>query len=535
MASDDSFDPAASIDLPDPTPAQTIVIGIAVCCLLIGVVFRAVAAGDYLWLDEQHTAWVAKANLAEVAQRAAQGNQTPLFFYGSWAAIKCGGQTVLSLRLPALLCGLALMTIVAVVVYRQTLCAASLLVVSVFFLFDYDTVFYASEARPYAMVQLLGVLQGAAFFGWINGVFNNNDRHYEGTGLGVATAGLAAIIFYTHPTGMLLMVAQLIVVVGLCLVKRQYPIGQLLVIAGVCAVLILPGVMMISFLWQRRENWSVVSDSDRVLHGLVTNALVMIVIPLLFVLLDRFLNKPTPAVGHDPREPSRLLVLTACWAIIPSLIIYCLDVTGWVHLAIPRYAIIGTVAFPIFAAVAIARLSSDWLRWIPTVLTIGWMAYSSAVPHYLFWGSFRHENWQEVVRIINEEDDSLPVFLVANLIEDKAAESNQTESFQRYLRFPLSGIPALSSPQRIVSRPSQGKILSAENLTLISEMGGGLVVVREAEVYRDAIRLEIIAALQENHLTKSARLFAAPIDNPQPNNLHLFLIKNSAPNLARKN
>ena len=535
MASDDAFDPVAPIVLPESKPAQTIMISIAVCCLMIGVVFRAVAAGDHLWLDEQHTAWVAKANLKDVAQRAAEGNQTPLFFYGCWAAIKCGGQSVLSLRLPSLLCGLTLMTIVSRGIYRQTLCAASLLVMSVFFLLDYDTVFYSSEARPYAMVQLLGVLQGTAFFGWVNGTLSNNVRQYQGACLGIATAVLAAVIFYTHPTGMLLMVAELVFVVGLCLVRRQYPIAKLLTVAGLCAAMILPGVMMISFLWQRRENWSAVSDPDRVLYGLVTNTLVTIIVPLLFVLLDRFLNKRTSAVGHEPRGSSRLLALIACCAIIPSLVIYSLDVTGWVHLAIARYAIVGAVAFPIFAAVAIARLRSDWLRWIPAALIIGWMVYVSPVPHYLSSGCFRHENWQKVVRIINEEDESLPVFLVANLIEDKAAESNQSESFQRYLGFPLNGIPAVSSPQRIVSRPSQGKILSAENLTLISEMGGGLVVVRDAEVYRDAIRLEIIAALQENHLTKSARLFAAPIDNPQPNNLHLFLIKNSAPNLARKN
>ncbi len=527
MASDDSLGPT---DPPGPAPARTIVIGVAVCCLMIGVVFRAVAADDYLWLDEQHTAWVAKADLADVAQRAAAGNQTPLFFYGCWAAIKCFGQSALSLRLPSLLCGLALMTIVPLVIYRRTLCAASLLVVTVFFLFDYDTVFYASEARPYAMVQLLGVIQAASFFGWINQIFSSTDRQRQRTGLGLATAVLAAIIFYTHPTGMLLMVAELIFVVGLCLVRWQYPMAKLLTVAGLCAALILPGVLMISFVWQRRENWSAVSDPNKVCNGLAANTLVMIVIPLLFVLLDRFLNKRNPAVNQESAGSSRLLAFTACWAIVPSLLIYVLDVTGWVHLAIGRYAIVGAVAFPIFAAIAIARLSGDLMRWIATILIVGWLVYASAVPHYLSLRSFRHENWQEVVRIINAEDESLPVFLVANLIEDKAAESDQSEAFQRYLGFPLRGIPALSSPERIVPRPSQGKILSAENLRLISEKGGGLVVVRDKEVYRDAIRLEIIAALQEDMLTKSADLFGAPIDNPRPNNLHLFLIKNSKQN-----
>ncbi len=527
MASEDLIDP---IDSRDATPAQTIVIGIAICCLMAGVVVRAVAAGDYLWLDEQHTAWVAKGDLADVAHRAAAGNQTPLFFYGCWAAIKCGGESALSLRLPSLLCGLALMTIVAVNVYRRTLCAAALLVVAVFFLFDYDAVFFANEARPYAMVQLLGVMQAAAFFRWINEIFSATDRQHQSAGSGLATAVLAAIIFYTHPTGMLLMVAELIFVVGLCLVQRQYPIPKLLATAGLCAAMILPGVLMISFVWQRRENWSAVSDPNKVFVALAINALVMIVLPLVCVLVDRFLNKRTSSVAQAADGSSRFLAFVACWAIVPSLLIYSLDVTGWVHLAIGRYAIVGAVAFPIFAAIAIARIGSDLIRWITTILIVGWMVYTSAVPHYLSLGSFRHENWNEVVRIINDEDESLPVFLVANLIEDKVAESDQSEAFQRYLGFPLRGIPALSAPQRIVPRPSQGKILSSENLQLIAKKGGGLVVVRDSAVYRDAIRLEILAALQEDYTTKSAKLFAAPIEDPQPNNLHLFLIKNSEKN-----
>ena len=153
MSNNDSL--TANVDH-DSSAGRSMVIGVAVCLLMLGVVFRAVAAGDFLWLDEQHTAWVAKANLADVAGRAADGNQTPLFFYACWSALKVGGESALSLRLPSLICGLCLMVIVPLWVWRHTASAASLLIVAAWFLFDYDAVFYASEARPYAMVQLLG-------------------------------------------------------------------------------------------------------------------------------------------------------------------------------------------------------------------------------------------------------------------------------------------------------------------------------------------------------------------------------------------
>ena len=153
------------------------------------------------------------------------------------------------------------------------------------------------------------------------------------------------------------------------------------------------------------------------------------------------------------------------------------------------------------------------------------LAWFSIVPWQLKEGGFRHENWKQVVETINAEDDSLPVFLVANLIEDGAAETDQSDRFQAYLGFPLKGIPDLNRPDRIVPRPSQGKILSQENISLIIDRGGGFVVVRDAEIYRDPIRLEITAVLQENSLTRSAQLLVAPIIRPKPNNVHLFWIK----------
>ena len=140
------------------------IVGLAVCFLLAGVVLRGVAAGDHLWLDEQHTAWVASSDLGDVAGRSIDGNQTPLFFYACWATLKAGGESALSLRLPSLLCGLVLLFIVPVWIYRRTASAASLLIVSAWFLFDYDAVFYSSEARPYAMVQLLGAIQAGVFW-----------------------------------------------------------------------------------------------------------------------------------------------------------------------------------------------------------------------------------------------------------------------------------------------------------------------------------------------------------------------------------
>ena len=510
----------------DPSWGRTILIGVALCLLMLGVVFRALAAGDFLWLDEQHTAWVAQADLAKVAKRAADGNQTPLFFYACWSAMKVGGESALSLRLPSLLCGLCLLAIVPSWVWRQTVSAASLLVVAAWFLFDYDAVFYASEARPYAMVQLLGVIQAAVFFAWISSLLDDEGGSRASWIGGVATGVLAALIFYTHPTGMLLMLAEVVFVLGLAVVHRGSPWRALLGTAALCALLILPGVIMIAFVWQRRENWTSVTDVWKVFSALAVQAALLMLLPAIAKLAEGLFSRRRSKEDFEATVPFWTQAsFVACWAIIPGLMIVSLDSAGWVPLAIGRYAIVGSVAFPIFAALMIGRLQSGLLRSVVTLVIVSFLAWHSVVPWQLKEGGFRHENWKQVVEVINAEDDSLPVFLVANLIEDVAAESDQSERFQAYLGFPLKGIPRLNRPERIVPRPSQGIILSQENIAAMVDAGGGFVVVRDAEIYRDAIRLEITAVLQSHPLTQRAQLLAAPINVPVPNNVHVFWIK----------
>ena len=252
----------------------------------------------------------------------------------------------------------------------------------------------------------------------------------------------------------------------------------------------------------------------------------LILLPAIAKLSDRLFSREQKLQSVEDEKPFWIRsIFVACWAVIPTLMIVGLDYAGWVPLAIGRYAIVGSIAFPIFAALMIGQMRSVLLRLVVAGVIVAWLAWFSIVPWQLKEGGFRHENWKQVVETINAEDDSLPVFLVANLIEDGAAETDQSDRFQSYLGFPLRGIPNLISPDRIVPRPSLGKILSRENLSLIVERGGGFVVVRDAEVYRDPIRLEITAVLQENPLTRSAQLLVAPIEQPNPNNIHLFWIK----------
>ncbi|MBW8885306.1 MAG: hypothetical protein JF612_11170, partial [Planctomycetia bacterium] len=75
----------------------------AVGISLVGAALRIQPLGESLWLDELHTAWCAVGPLDEVAQRAAMGNQGPLFYWLEWLTLRLLGPNELSLRLISLL------------------------------------------------------------------------------------------------------------------------------------------------------------------------------------------------------------------------------------------------------------------------------------------------------------------------------------------------------------------------------------------------------------------------------------------------
>src|SRR4029078_9783321 len=77
----------------------------AIAISLVAAALRIQPLGESLWLDELHTAWCAVGPLDEVAQRAASGNQAPLFFWLEWFLFGVLGPAEISLRLMSLLSG----------------------------------------------------------------------------------------------------------------------------------------------------------------------------------------------------------------------------------------------------------------------------------------------------------------------------------------------------------------------------------------------------------------------------------------------
>src|SRR4051812_38177258 len=129
--------------------------------IALGAMLRLWQINDSLWVDELHTSWCVQGGLNQVAQRAALGNQSPLYFYVVWGVTRLLGESEFTLRLPSLLAGIALPGLMYLLVRRlgpgermvwPAVLAAFLVSV------DHASLFFAAEARPYALVQLLAAV-----------------------------------------------------------------------------------------------------------------------------------------------------------------------------------------------------------------------------------------------------------------------------------------------------------------------------------------------------------------------------------------
>jgi hypothetical protein len=131
--------------------------------LVLAAWLRGVQMNESLWLDELHTAWTVCDGWGEIPWRAEIGNQSPLYFYGVALTTRIGGLSEVTLRLPSALAGVALVGLAGWLVARWTGLRIAGLLTALLVAVDHTVLFYAQEARPYAWVQLLGLIHVAAF------------------------------------------------------------------------------------------------------------------------------------------------------------------------------------------------------------------------------------------------------------------------------------------------------------------------------------------------------------------------------------
>ena len=242
--------------------------------IFAGAVLRT-ALAESLWLDELHTSWSTGGTWQEIASRAAAGNQTPLYFWLVGAFSQTlgqlnGQQSEWMLRLSSAIAWLLTIGLVAWLVHSKVLPTdprkwSFAVSIVAWILLDRLQWFFASEARPYACVQLVSLA------GWccVEGIVRNFDGDKSRTSkLVVAWSLLSIVNIYLHLTAALPVLFQWLTAGGLIAWKHyrlrreatQPQITKTLakwVLSAMGVGLALLPILQLAFpVWQRRGQWA---------------------------------------------------------------------------------------------------------------------------------------------------------------------------------------------------------------------------------------------------------------------------------------
>jgi len=434
---------------------------------LVGLMLRLTNVFESLWLDELHTGWVVKDAWSDVTWRAQIGNQSPVWFYAVKLVTTLLGQSELTLRLLSLIAGTALIPVaywlVGVlckplegVVHRAGdfssfagLLAAALVAV------DRDCIFYATEARPYAGLQLTAAVQLGLFW---------QILREPTTWRRLGWIGLTALMFHLHYTGILVLLGELAALVVWYILSRKpvpYRPWRALFDWQVVVFLCLPALPHVLEVGRRREMWNAMSQQptwEQLFYVFPLHALLAIGLLAGGVALYGKLR------GEDPTKPQAgwtTLGLVLVWFLLPLVAAWTAARFDVARLFIPRYLIALAIGPMLLTALLVAKLPWRQLQWLVAAGALAFAVYDSQIVEQLRYDGRavgdRDEDWRGAIAWLRKQDaeSELPVELYTGLIEeesllfrDVATESHSQEKWAEYTQFPLNSLYEL--PNQIV-------------------------------------------------------------------------------------
>ena len=411
---------------------------------VVAATLRVIQARESLWIDELHTSWVAAGPLSEVAARAGMGNQSPLFFWLEWVLVRVFGASELTLRLPSIVAGSLLPVLLYVVATRWVrlpvvaLAAAALVAIEPFFLF------YGTEARPYALVQLLAVIHV--------GLLAELTRRPT-LWLRIGFVVSAALLFHLHYTAALLFVADLLIfVIWRYTAKRPggatiYSVPSFAIDVGLVALTSLPALPNVLGIYERRENWRSFVDIDP------PNWMIFMVLPWAasaLIIAGDVLAKAAIRVGRPlsarARRAQRWHILLLCWLLAPVIVAWLLTRYEVALLFFSRYLVAASPAAILLAASCAGLAPWRWTRWvIAAALVAASLVTSGMIARYQREGRFitdRQEDWRGAIAWLNEQRqvEPLPVIVSPGLIEDRPLNGPHDKQLEDYCLLPVSGL-----------------------------------------------------------------------------------------------
>lgn len=477
---------------------------------LVGAGLRLGQSSESLWLDELHTAWCAQAPWDEVATRAAEGNQGPLFFWLEWGLVRLLGASEFSLRIASVIASTGVLLLVGTWVARQGSPLAGLTAAALWAI-DPWAIFWGSEARPYALVQWLG----AAHVGALVPLLKRPTRGWRvGWVLG------AAALFHLHYTSVLLFAAEL-VIAGLWWAlwpqRVVYRPAQAAQDVFVLLLLMWPAAGTLATISQRRANWALFVDARPLDELFVWWPLALGLILMVGAkAVEAALRRAGWAAANTPSPgPSLEALLTAaCWLLVPTSLAWLATQTDLARLFFPRYLAASAVAAVMLGAWTIDLAPGRWGRVTMAGLLVGTALYASGIlPELQRSGrpiAHRQEDWRSAVAWLQAEyaKHPGPVLLFSGLIEADVLREGPSPRDVAYCLFPLRSLYRLEVPDHDLiplprRRPRHDSLLPPVRQRL-NEVGSCWLVVRGQPERAHGTAVRLIAELHGHSYLRGA-------------------------------
>lgn len=432
---------------------------------LLAAAPRLTDAGHSLWLDELHTSWVVAGAWSDIPDRAAAGNYPPLYFWLLWPLVQVFGQSEVVLRSLSLAAGVALVPVGWWAAWRLTGCGGAALFAALLFATDRASgIWFSQEARPYALVMLLSVVQIVLF----HAAATTGDRWKR-----VGFILVAAAAFYLHYTSLLLISGQLAWFAGRWLAggdgresSSAYRARDLLLDLVILALFCLPALPHLLEIGARREQWAQFIEQRpfQEVFTIFPVAAYLAGPALAAVLVCRLISRgasgddraATGQSGGDPwRSAGALLV---CSLFVPLSVAWAATWYDQARLFFPRYLLTSFVCLPLLSAWLLTTFRSAGRAAFGITALFCVQFSGGPLQSYLDYGDLSGhftEDWRAAVELVNQSaGDGAPVFLDARLIEGESLRSGPPdEALRLYLMFPLRGIYALERPEQATPLP----------------------------------------------------------------------------------
>ena len=477
-------------------------LAIALVCLLtlLAAAVRMLLLGESLWVDELHTSWTVYDGLRPLPARAAMGNNSPAYFLLPWLSSSLFGAGEWQLRLPSLLAGTVLVPLSWWVVSTWTgerwcgLLAAWLAAC------DANFMFYAVEARTYAIVQLLALVQLTLVYGM--GTDPTGKRR-------IAFVLVTVMLFYLHYSTVLLLPMS-VLGIGIAGYRRGQAgqtVRRLAVDMLMVVLMCLPAIGHVAEVAARKSNWDLFVSFQPVSAICSLFPLGCVGIAVCGWAFDRAAAKFRANGDRSPEDRRRMawLLFVIAWMMAAIVSAWALTNPDIARLFLRRYLIGVAIAPPILVALFCAEIRSTWFR-----VTVAAVVLLATV------GGFSHrvsdlasglrvragEDWRGAVELVNRESSGRPVFVHSGLVEaDALADQGPDSDLHEYCLLPVKGLYQLQPADRLQYPLSYRRlVLDAAQVRAVQESGGAWFLLRASGDHAQRLGDQIRGQLQRHGL-----------------------------------